>query len=201
MLNCSWITPQRKWIGQLYSLHPQHILSLSHYSLCYCPQTLLSTSVPLSVTLSFVIPPSSPPFQSEQLHGGSLRVKLFSADREDINQMMHIRQTSVREEGRNMFTHFLLIALCVPSFILPSSVHSSLRFWGCAGVSTYSMDCFSSLSLSQNLSSILLPLVYSNTHISLYFHTLNSVQVWNDMKMNKLRILGKLYFKTHQVRN
>ncbi len=109
-------------------------LSLSHYSLCYCPQTLLSTSVPLSMTLLFVIPPSSPPFQSEQLHGGSLRVKLFSADREDINQMMHIRQKSVREEGRNMFTHFLLIALsvflrlfCRPVFIHHSASEDALE--------------------------------------------------------------------------
>lgn len=90
-------------------------------------QTLLSSSVPLFMTLSFVIPPSFPSFQSERLHGGSLRVKLFSADRENINQMMHIRQTSVREEGRNMFTRFLLIALSVfpRLFRRPVFIHHS----------------------------------------------------------------------------
>lgn len=74
-------------------------------------QTLLPSPVPLFMTLSFVIPPSSPPFQHERLRGGSVRIKLSSADGENINQVMHIRQTSVREEGRNMFTRFLLIAL------------------------------------------------------------------------------------------
>lgn len=73
-------------------------------------QTLLTSPAPPYVTLSSVIFPSSPVSRRERLHGGSVRLKLSSADGENINQVMHIRQTSVREEGKNVFTRFLLIA-------------------------------------------------------------------------------------------
>lgn len=156
-------------------------------------QTSLPSLVPLFMTLSFVIPPSSPPFQHERLRSSSVRIKLSSADGENINQVMHIRQTSVREEGRNMFTRFLLIVLSMfprlfrhPVFIHHSTTEDVLE------CPLSAQGRFSCLSLSQNLSRILLPVVCSNIHHSLYFQTWYRVQVWNDMKVNKWRISCKL---------
>lgn len=90
-------------------------------------QALLSSPTPPYVTLSSVIFPSSPASRCERLRGGGVRLKLSSADGENINQVMHIRQTSVREEGRNVFTRFLLIAHSMFSrlFLHPAFIHHS----------------------------------------------------------------------------
>jgi len=137
------------------------------------------------MTLSFVIPPSSPPFQHERLRSGSVRIKLSSADGENINQVMHIRQMRVREEGRNMFTRFLLIVLSMfprlfrcPVFIHHSAAEDVLECPLSAWVAF-------PLYLFLRISRILLPLVCSNIHHSLYFHTWYRVPVWYDMKVNK----------------